>query len=177
MAACGHAFINEPVWLNGLSAVARGGAADMRDLARHEESVATGGCRLDGAIFILSVLLGAGARILLARAVVRPLRRLAAAAHDVAGGQLHAPGGSAAAGPREVAETIAAVDDMTSVLAAVERFTVTLAKDPSAPSLDVPLPGPHRTGAARDADPASRSGAGHRAASAGCCRRWRPTTA
>jgi diguanylate cyclase (GGDEF)-like protein len=142
---CGRAFINEPVWLNGLSAVAQGSAADMRDLARHEEVVATGSCRLDGAIFILSVLLGAGASFLLARAVVRPLRRLAAAAHEVAEGSFTRPP-VAAAGPREVAETIAAVNDMTSVLSAVERFTVTLADDPAAPSLDVPLPG--RTGRA-----------------------------
>ncbi len=143
--ACGKAFINEPVWLNDLSAVAQGSAADMRDLARHEEAVATGSARLEGAIFILSVLLGAGASFLLARAVVRPLRRLAAAAHDVAEGNFSRPA-VAAAGPREVAETIAAVDDMTSVLSAVERFTVTLANDPAAASLDVPLPG--RTGRA-----------------------------
>jgi diguanylate cyclase (GGDEF)-like protein len=49
-------------------------------------------------------------------------------------------------GPREVADTIIAVDEMTSVFGAVEAFTVTLAENPDAPSLDVPLPG--RTGQA-----------------------------
>ncbi len=146
--ACGHAFINEPRWMKGLLAVARSSAADMGDVARHEKIVATGGCQFDGAIFVLSVLLGAGASILLARAVVRPLRRLAATAHDVAEGNFTLPA-VPAGGPREVAETIQAVDDMTSVLAAVERFTVTLAEDPAAPSLNVPLPG--RTGRALQA--------------------------
>jgi diguanylate cyclase (GGDEF)-like protein len=49
-------------------------------------------------------------------------------------------------GPREVADTIVAVDELTAVLAAVESFTVTLAEDPTSESLDVPLPG--RTGVA-----------------------------
>jgi diguanylate cyclase (GGDEF)-like protein len=52
----------------------------------------------------------------------------------------------ARSGPREVADTISAVDEMTAVLAAVEAFTVTLADDPTSPSLDLPLPG--RTGEA-----------------------------
>jgi diguanylate cyclase (GGDEF)-like protein len=146
--ACGHAFINEPRWMKDLIGVARSSAADVADVARHEEIAATGGCQFDGAIFVLCVLLGAGASILLARAVVRPLRRLAATAHAVAEGNFTLPAVTAG-GPREVAETIQAVDDMTAVLAAVERFTVTLAEDPAAPSLNVPLPG--RTGRALQA--------------------------
>ena len=89
--ACGHAFINEPRWMKDLIAVAKSSAADMGDVARREEIVATGGCQFDGAIFVLSVLLGAGASILLARAVVRPLRRLAATAHRVAEGNFTLP--------------------------------------------------------------------------------------
>jgi diguanylate cyclase (GGDEF)-like protein len=143
--ACGHAFINEPLWLNGLTAVAQGTAADMRDAALRQEDASTGSCLLEGAIFVLSLLLGVGASVLLARAVVRPLRRLALTAHQVAGGNFALPA-VPPAGPREVADTIQAVDDMTAVLSAVEAFTVTLAEDPAAASLDVPLPG--RTGRA-----------------------------
>ena len=146
--ACGRAFINEPRWLSELTAVAQGAAADMRDVARHEEIAATGSYLLDGGIFVLSLLLGVGASILLARAVVRPLRRLALTAHQVAGGDFTSPA-VPTAGPREVADTIQAVDDMTAVLSAVESFTVTLAEDPTAASLDVPLPG--RTGRALQA--------------------------
>ena len=146
--ACGHAFINEPLWLNDLTAVARGAATDMRDVARSQESSATRSYLLDGGIFVLSVLLGVGASFLLARSVVRPLRRLALTAHEVAGGNFTLPAVSPA-GPREVADTIQAVDDMTAVLSAVESFTVTLAENPSAASLDVPLPG--RTGRALQA--------------------------
>jgi diguanylate cyclase (GGDEF)-like protein len=146
--ACGQAFINEPFWLNDLTAVAQGAAADMRDVARHQEIAATGSYLFDGGIFVLSLLLGVGASFLLARAVVRPLRRLALTAHEVAGGNFTLPA-VPPAGPREVADTIQAVNDLTAVLSAVEAFTVTLAEDPAAASLDVPLPG--RTGRALQA--------------------------
>ncbi len=143
--AYGIAFTKEPQWLNDLTAVIQGASADMSDVARSEALSAARSYRNEVAIFVLSVLIAAGATILLARAVIRPLQRLASAARRVAGGdfagQSVAPGG-----PREVADTILAVDEMTSVFGAVEAFTVTLAQDPSAPSLDVPLPG--RTGQA-----------------------------
>ena len=86
--------------------------------------------------------------MLLARSVVRPLRRLSGTARLLADGDFATPA-IAASGPREVAETIEAVDEVAAVLAAVESFTVTLAKDPTAASLDSPLPG--RTGRALQA--------------------------
>ncbi len=117
----------------------------MRDVAHREALSAARSYRNELTIFAFSVLIAAGATVLLARAVVRPLRRLSASARRVAEGdfalQSVRPGG-----PREVADTIAAVDEMTSVFSAVEAFTVTLAEDPDAPSLDEPLPG--RTGQA-----------------------------
>ena len=143
--AFGRAFTQEPVWLNGLTAVLVGTASDMQDQARHAKQTAAEGYYRDVAIFGLSLLLVIAAALVLSRAIVRPLRRLGAAARNAVNGDFTAAT-VAPTGPREVADTIAAVDDMTAVLAAVEEFTVTLAADPSAPSLDVPLPG--RTGLA-----------------------------
>ena len=143
--AYGVAFTKEPKWLNVLTAVTVGASTDMSDIAHHEALSASRSYRDQVAVFVLSVLLAAGATVLLARAVVRPLRRLAAAARRVAEGDFDLPPVKPG-GPREVADTIKAVDEMTSVFAAVEAFTVTLAEEPDAPSLDVPLPG--RTGRA-----------------------------
>ncbi len=141
----GIAFTREPQWLNDLTAVIEGASTDMRDVAHHEAASAARSYREEVAVFALSVLIAAGATVLLARAVVRPLRRLATAARRVAEGDFVLQTVKVS-GPREVADTILAVDEMTSVFSAVEAFTVTLAENPDAPSLDVPLPG--RTGQA-----------------------------
>jgi diguanylate cyclase (GGDEF)-like protein len=141
----GIAFTREPTWLNELTAVTEGASSDMRDVAHIEALSATRGYRDEVAVFAFAMLIAAGAIVLLARAVVRPLRRLADSARRVAEGDFSAQS-VPPSGPREVADTIAAVDEMTSVFSAVESFTVTLAEDPNAASLDVPLPG--RTGRA-----------------------------
>jgi diguanylate cyclase (GGDEF)-like protein len=143
--AYGVAFTKEPLWLNELTAVTVGGSTDMRDVAHVEALAAARSYRNELAVFVFSVLIAAGATLLLARAVVRPLKRLADAARRVAEGDFGLQS-VRASGPREVADTIVAVDEMTSVFGAVEAFTVTLAENPDAASLDVPLPG--RTGQA-----------------------------
>ena len=143
----GHtrAFADGRIGLDDLQNVIQASAADVTDAARSQELTATHSFQLAVAFSVLSVLLAAGAAILLTRSVVQPLRRLASAARRAAEGDFTVPE-SRRSGPREVADTIHAVDDITAVLAAVESFTVTLAYDPTAASLDVPLPG--RTGLA-----------------------------
>jgi diguanylate cyclase (GGDEF)-like protein len=143
----GHtrAFTDGRLGLNDLQRIIQAASEDVSDAARSEELTATKSFQLAVAFFVLSVLLAAGGAILLTRSVVEPLRRLANAARRAAEGDFSAPE-SRRSGPREVADTIHAVDDITAVLAAVESFTVTLAYDPTAASLDVPLPG--RTGLA-----------------------------
>jgi diguanylate cyclase (GGDEF)-like protein len=91
------------------------------------------------------MVLAAIALVVLIRFVVRPLHRLSRQARRLAGGSFSLPP-VPPTGPREVADTIVAVDELAAALAAVEKFTVTLAKDPTAASLDAPLPG--RTGVA-----------------------------
>jgi diguanylate cyclase (GGDEF)-like protein len=143
----GHtrAFTDGRLGLGDLQRVILAASADVSDAARSEELAATHSFQLAVAFFLLSVLLAAGAAILLTRSVVQPLRRLANAARRAAEGDFTVPE-NRRSGPREVADTIHAVDDITAVLAAVESFTVTLAYNPTAASLDVPLPG--RTGLA-----------------------------
>jgi diguanylate cyclase (GGDEF)-like protein len=139
------AFADGRIWLADLQQVIQAASVDVSDVAHTEELAAMRSFQFAVAIFLLSVLLAAGGAVLLTRSVVRPLRRLAAAARQAAEGDFTLPA-SQPTGPREVADTIMAVDDMTAVLAALESFTVTLANDPTSPSLDVPLPG--RTGLA-----------------------------
>ncbi len=152
--AYGVAFTKEPHWLNELTAVTVGASTDMREVAHREALSAARSYRNELTIFALSVLIAAGATVLLARAVVRPLRRLSASARRVAEGdfalQSVRPGG-----PREVADTIAAVDEMTSVFSAVEAFTVTLAENPDASLTRRTASRPHRAGAADHAQPAA----------------------
>lgn len=145
LAAHAQAFGDASRWLEDVQAVIQGTGADVRDVARHQEVAATGSFELEVAIFLLSVLFAAAAAVMLTRSVVRPLHRLARTARQVADGDFTGPT-VARSGPREVADTISAVEEMTAVLAAVESFTVTLADDPTSPALDVPLPG--RTGLA-----------------------------
>jgi diguanylate cyclase (GGDEF)-like protein len=140
-----RAFSNANRWLTDLDAVVQGAGEDVRAVADSEAEAAAGSFQLEMAIFLLSVIFAAAAAVLLTRSLVRPLRRLSNTARQVAEGDFTLPS-VAPSGPREVVETIEAVDDMTAVLAAVESFTVTLAQDPTAASLDVPLPG--RTGLA-----------------------------
>ncbi len=140
-----RAFADGERWLADLDAVVQGASADVRAVAKSEADAAAGSFQLEMAIFLLSVLFAAAAAVLLTRSVVRPLRRLSNTARQVAGGDFTLPA-VVGSGPREVVETVQAVDDMTAVLAAVESFTVTLAQDPTSDSLDVPLPG--RTGLA-----------------------------
>ncbi len=140
-----RAFALGERWLDDIARVTQGASADVHAVADAEADAAQGSFQLEVAIFLLSVLFAAAAAILLTRSVVRPLRRLADNARKVAEGNFALPA-VVGSGPREVVETVQAVDDMTAVLAAVESFTVTLAEDPTAASLDVPLPG--RTGLA-----------------------------
>ena len=144
--AYGMAFTKEPTWLNELTAVTVGASTDMSDVAQRE------------ALSAEPQLSGPGRRLRASASCWRRVRRScwrAPSCGRCAGSPpqrdawpketSHLPHVKAS-GPREVADTIAAVDEMTSVFSAVEAFTVTLAEDPDAPSLDVPLPG--RTGRA-----------------------------
>jgi diguanylate cyclase (GGDEF)-like protein len=82
---------------------------------------------------------------LTARAVARPARRLAASARRISMGEFSIPA-LPREGPRELAETSRALNEMASTLTAVEHYAIALAEDPRSSALSHPLPG--RTGQA-----------------------------
>ncbi len=145
LASLAKAFSTGQSRFNDLLTVVQAASADVRSLADHEAALATRSFQIAVAVFLFSVLFALATAVLLTRSVVRPLHQLSRTARQVAGGDFAQPV-VMPSGPREVAETIRSVDEMTVVLAAVESFTVTLAEDPTSPLLDVPLPG--RTGLA-----------------------------
>ncbi len=135
-----RSFASGPDYLRLLTAVNVAAATDLRTLAADQHAAATSGfwravAGLAGSV-VLS-LLAAGA---VARQVVRPLGRLSRAARRVGNGEF-TDSMVRPAGPREVADTIVAVDGMAATLAAVEAFTVTLAAEPFSAALDESMPG------------------------------------
>ncbi len=96
----------------------------------------------------LAIVLAAVAAAVTARAVARPARRLASSARRISNGEFSIPPLSRE-GVRELAETSRALNDVTATLAALEQYAITLAGDPTSPTLNQRLPGP--TGAALQA--------------------------
>ncbi len=132
---------------NGLDYVAQmnqlvlAASADLIASTAHQESLATGTLRGE---VIFMVLLGgivmAGA-LALSRALTRPVRRLGEAANQVQSGTFTLQP-LAESGPREIAVTAAAFNDMTGMLRSLEAKAVALAfEDLTNPVLHEPLPG------------------------------------
>lgn len=135
------AFKDSLKWIDDLTVAVEAASADVRDLAsQHETATQRHLLGEAGSVLALAVISLVGAA-LLARAIDRPLKRLAESALQISQGHfalLHIPPES----PREAAATIAAVNDMTATLAAIETYALTLAENPTSPLLDKPLPGP-----------------------------------
>ncbi len=144
-AAFGEAFIDGTTWGEGLRDTVRGAASDLRAIGTTEAAHATSDLRLLQAGGSFLVLVSLGGAILVARVVARPIRRLEAAAHEIRAGRFDLPAIDVR-GPRELADTASAFNEMTSTLSAVEAHAVALADDPEAALLSEELPG--RTGRA-----------------------------
>lgn len=132
-----------------LNALVTAGARDLQNAAHAQATSALH--RLIGEIALLALvgLLSLGATFLIARAITRPLRRLARRAEEVHEGKFQLDE-LPVTGPREMVTTASAFNDMTSTLRAVESKALALAsEDVSDPQLLAPLPG--RTGAALQA--------------------------
>lgn len=143
--AFGNAYIDGPAWAEGIHDTVRGAATDLRQLTTDHASRASRTALaqfLLVATFALASLAGA---VLVGRAVTRPMQRLEAAAHQVHEGRFQLDP-VPEDGPREVADTARAFNEMAATLAAVERHAVALADDLEAPVLREELPG--RTGRA-----------------------------
>ena len=136
-------------YLKDLNRLVTAASADLHNTAIAQADAATN--RLTGEILFLTLLALAciGGVIVAGRMLTRPLKRLAGVAHQAHNGDFdlaHLP----ANGPREVATTTAAFNDMASTLKAVEAKAVALAaEDLSDRDLFTALPG--RTGRALQA--------------------------
>ena len=132
-----------------LNALVTAGAGDLQDAAHSQATSALH--QLVGEIGLLALvgLLTLGGTALIVRTITRSLRRLARRAGEVHDGNFELDA-LPETGPREVATTAAAFNDMTSTLRAVEARALALAsEDVSDPALLAPLPG--RTGRALQA--------------------------
>jgi diguanylate cyclase (GGDEF)-like protein len=141
----GEAFIGGSVFGSGLSAVARAAATDLRDEAVRQGDRALRDLQSQVARPSILAALAVLSAFLLARSVVRPVERLEAAAHQIHDGRF-ALDPIAPTGPRELADTATAFNEMATTLSAVEAHAVALADDPDDAVLDEELPG--RTGRA-----------------------------
>ncbi len=136
-------------YLGDLNKLVTSASQDLHDTALAQAAAASD--RLVGEIVFLALLalVGFGGVIVGGRVLIRPLKKLAAAALQVHSGDFdleRLPG----SGPKEVVTTTEAFNDMASTLKAVEAKAVALAaEDLSDPELLTPLPG--RTGHALQA--------------------------
>jgi diguanylate cyclase (GGDEF)-like protein len=140
-AAFGQAFVDGTPWARGLTAVVRATANDLRANAAQEERAATDDLRNQLAMATALTVFAVAGALVLARSVNRPIRRLEAAAHEIHDGHFDLDP-IETNGPRELADTAAAFNEMANTLAAVEAHAVALADDTDAPVLSDELPGP-----------------------------------
>ncbi len=139
--AFAEAFKDSLTWSADLAAVLRAAAIDLRSVAVHDRDRAFRDFATELTIAFLIVLITMLATVLLGRALVRPLQKLASSAHAVSLGRFKLPP-LPVHGPREVAATSTAVNELTGTLTALEAYTEALAEDPFSPVLEDALPGP-----------------------------------
>jgi diguanylate cyclase (GGDEF)-like protein len=132
--------------LNSLAITA---SQDLHDSALAQAAKATRSFENEIALLVALALVSLGGVVIAGRILTRPLRRLAVKAQQVHEGDFDLEA-LPDTGPREVATTTRAFNDMASTLKGVESRAVALAaEDFSHPELLVPLPG--RTGLALQA--------------------------
>lgn len=132
-------------WAARLTDVVRALALDLQEAAVARAAADARAVAIYVAVTALLTLVSAGLAVVIARRVARPASVLESVARRIHAGEL-AVQPVPVTGPREVAATVEAFNDMASTLAAVEQHIAALAGDPSAATLDQPLPG--RTGVA-----------------------------
>lgn len=143
--AFGDAFIDGATWGDGLTAIVRAASDDLEMLTADHLAGAESDLRWVRIGAVLLALISLIGTLRVARWVVRPVRDLEVAAQQIHQGRFDLPA-MTPRGPREIADTASAFNDMASTLAAVEGHAVALADDPGAPILSDTLPG--RTGRA-----------------------------
>lgn len=132
-------------WASRLTDVVRASALDLAEAAAERAADDTRAVAIHATVTALLTVVSAGLALVIARGVARPASLVEGVARRIHGGEL-AVEPVPVTGPREVAATVEAFNDMASTLATVEQHIAALADDPTAPVLDEALPG--RTGVA-----------------------------
>lgn len=132
-------------WGDLLADVVTASARDLQSSAAAQADADTQAATVALVLAVLLELVSFGLAVAIARNVARPARDLEDAARRVASGEFDLPA-LQPHGPRELAATVDAFNDMAATLAAVEDHAVALAENPNDPVLSDPLPG--RTGQA-----------------------------
>jgi diguanylate cyclase (GGDEF)-like protein len=149
LAFAGTAMTDGLVYLDSLGTLVEAASADLRDAALADASTASAQFFGEIAFLALLILISIGGVLIAGRWLTGPLKKLSEAATRVRTGEFEIER-LPESGPREVAATTTAFNDMTSTLEAVESKVVALAlEDLSHPELQKPLPG--RTGKALQA--------------------------
>lgn len=144
-ATLGADFADAQTWASTFTSTVVFAAEDLEQEAAEHAGAADLHLRTQvGLAVLLTVLALAGAGYL-ARSLTGPVRRLEQAAHRVQSGDFGLER-IATEGPKELARTAAAFNEMTATLASVEAHAVALADDPDDAVLSEELPG--RTGRA-----------------------------
>ncbi len=146
--AYGAALIAAGNWVVDLTKVNAAASIDLNDRIRLLGASARRALLIAMIGASLAIILAALAAALTARAVARPARRLASSARRISTGEFSISPISRN-GVRELADTSRALNDLTATLSALEQYAITLAADPTSPTLNQRLPGP--TGAALQA--------------------------
>lgn len=132
-------------WATGLGDLVRASAQDLSREATQQDRDATNSLQVRVAATGVLTLLSLAGAVLLTRSMTRPVRRLEASASQIRAGRFDLER-IEPSGPRELADTATAFNEMTATLASVETYATTLADEPEDPLLDHPIPG--RTGQA-----------------------------
>lgn len=141
----GARIVDADRWATTLTATVTASAQDLQAAAAKHADAAAGRLQTQVGLAVLLTLLAVAGAAYLARSVARPIRGLEAAAHAVHQGRFDAQPLDTT-GPKELAQTAVAFNEMTATLASVEAHAVALADDPEDPLLSEELPG--RTGRA-----------------------------
>jgi diguanylate cyclase (GGDEF)-like protein len=136
-------------YLGDLDALVTAASTDLQNTSTAQANSATSRLVVELVFLALLAILCLGGIVVASRVLTRPLQKLAGAAHRIRSGDFDTERLDEQ-GPREIATTIGAFNEMSSTLKAVQTKAIALAdEDLTNPDLLTPLPG--RTGMALQA--------------------------
>jgi diguanylate cyclase (GGDEF)-like protein len=132
---------SEVEWANSLTHLVLASSVDLRVATDNQANSATSTLEVSVLLIALIILLSLGGVFTLSRAVRRPIAKLGAAFESLREGELELPQLDES-GPRELALTASAFNEMASTLRGVQAQAIALSSgNLDDPALQTPLPG------------------------------------